>query len=330
MIYQEFCKEFKERVLKNKTWGIKEAGYRFYPNGLMAQGDPKLLEFIRNTNAKYHGIESDILCGDYVVLRVDMGCDEIAESRYAMRDLYERYQSCGWQEIFNILDGHFATVKKFRRDVFSAPFESYEAAKERLMIRPINYTDNKFLLKNHIYKLYGDIALVVYLVFYDDERGLGGTKLPKQLLTKWNKSCEEVYWTGFENTVKKALPRVYENPCADYENPNIGDFMSEDSRIKSLNTFLAPMVTTTKKMNGAIAMFYPGVKEKLAELIGGSFYAVFTSIHEARIHRVDSMPLENVLHTLQEINEQFPKEELLSRRVFLYDKDKKTFEMIKE
>lgn len=327
MTYQEFCNEFKQGVLENKRWGITEENYRFYPDGLTADGDAILLEFIRNTNAKYHRIESDVLKGDYAVLCVTVCDDQIMDCRYAMHDLYKKYEECGWDKIWEILEEHLALLLQFKESPAAKFEEPYEKAKYNLMIRPINYTDNKYLLKEHIYKVCGDIALVVYMKFYDDERGLGGAKLPKTQLVTWNKGWEEVFDQAFANTIATAPPRAYQTPWLDINDPEKGEFMSEDSKVNSLNTLFAPLVTTTKKINGAIAMFYPGVKERLAELIGGSFYVAFTSIHEARIHLVGSMPPRDILRSLKDVNKKFPREEVLSRKVFLYDAQKKTFEV---
>ena len=54
--------------------------------------------------------------------------------------------------------------------------------------------------------------------------------------------------------------------------------MALNSDIKSLSAHAVPTITTTSQMNGAIAMFYPGVKERLAELFGGDYYVAFTSV----------------------------------------------------
>lgn len=44
------------------------------------------------------------------------------------------------------------------------------------------------------------------------------------------------------------------------------------------------LVTTTGRVNGAVAFFYPGVKDILAEKMGGDYYVAFPSVHEAIIH----------------------------------------------
>ena len=53
MKYEEFCKEFKEGVLTNKRWNIKEKHYKFYPKGF-ASDDEQENRWVRITNEKYY------------------------------------------------------------------------------------------------------------------------------------------------------------------------------------------------------------------------------------------------------------------------------------
>ena len=78
----------------------------------------------------------------------------------------------------------------------------------------------------------------------------------------------------------------------------------------------------------AVAMFYPGVKERIAELYGDSYYVVFTSIHEARTHCRGAFSPRHMLRSLKETNQAFPTEEMLSEKVFYYDRDKRSFEAL--
>ena len=98
---------------------------------------------------------------------------------------------------------------------------------------------------------------------------------------------------------------------------------------EKMNSLYVPTVTTTKQQNGAIAMFYPGVQEKIAHVCGGSYYVVFTSIHDARIHVKGAMSARQILQSLKDVNKKFNKpEEILSRKVFYYDSEKKELEML--
>lgn len=329
MTYQEFCNEFKQAVLQNEEWNISEENYRVYPDGFTANGDDKNLEFIRNANARYHAMESDVLKGDFAVLSVEVSEDQIVDCRYAMKDLFEVWKISGWSRIWAILDEHIKLLKRFENKNIMPAIESYEEAKERLIIRPINYAANKYQLKEQVYKVYGDIALVLYVLLYDDENGFGTSKIDKKQLEKWDKEWNEVFDEALANTNTKMLPRLYVDPWNDLKDPDKkGKFMSKEGDVKKIGSMQIPLVTTDRRTNGAIAMFYPGVKERIAELFDGSYYVVFTSIHEARIHRVGSISPRRILALLKDINNTFPKEEILSKKVFLYDAGEKTFEAL--
>lgn len=77
-------------------------------------------------------------------------------------------------------------------------------------------------------------------------------------------------------------------------------------------------LTTTRTMNGAVALFYPGVQERLAQLMGGDYHVGFTSIHEAILHPVNRQSPENMRDSIHDINEVFPRDEMLSNEVFRY------------
>lgn len=47
---------------------------------------------------------------------------------------------------------------------------------------------------------------------------------------------------------------------------------------------LGNCLSTTIRTNGAVAIFLPGVAERIGQLMGCGFYMVFTSIHEVMIH----------------------------------------------
>ena len=100
---------------------------------------------------------------------------------------------------------------------------------------------------------------------------------------------------------------------------SLGAFMALDGKIKKLFPRQVPAITATKKINGAIAMFYPGVMDKITELFDSSYYIAFTGISDVKILSISP---RNVLSSLKSMNKAFSAE-LLSRKVFYYDKDTK-------
>ena len=161
------------------------------------------------------------------------------------------------------------------------------------------------------------------------EQGLGTSKVNKGIFEKWNKTIDEVWEAALTNTYVLAPPRMYMSPfdriAPAYEK---GAFMALGSKMKSFGKTSVPSVTTIKQVNGAIAMFYPGVKEKIASMAGGSYYVAFTSIHEAEIHCANTIPPRSILRNLKSVDKAFGPEETLSKKVYFYDAEKGTFDVM--
>ena len=104
--------------------------------------------------------------------------------------------------------------------------------------------------------------------------------------------------------------------------------MSENSGIQMLSPERAPLLTTTRKLNGAIAMFYPGVKERLARLSGGSYYVAFTSVNEACIHPAGTILPIRILRSLKHLNRTCGEAERLSQKVFFYNAENGSFKTV--
>nr|WP_296959174.1 DUF5688 family protein [uncultured Mediterraneibacter sp.] len=205
----------------------------------------------------------------------------------------------------------------------------YEVIKECLILRPL-YLEHVVSQGNQfVYQKEGDIALVLYVTLLDDSTGLASMKITKGIFECWQRSKEEVMQEALSNMFRNNVPRILRR-VEDCLNPAyLGEaFMSAEQEMKFLERNSVPVVTTTKKLNGAMAMFYPGVREKLAELFGDSYYVVFTSIHEARLHCKGTVPVERMRWSLKEVNRTFPEDEKLTEKIYFYDKDRNRFEEV--
>lgn len=329
MNYKEFCTEFQRKIVEEEKWNIKKENVTFYENGYTS-ADKEELELIRNTNLKYHQRESDILIGDYVVVELEERENVKSICRFFMEYFYQEYEYEGWERVWKMVADNIKLSTYPNVDGVLAHIAEYEVIKDKLMIRPINYTDNRYELKNCIYKQYGDIALVLYIVLYDNKKiGLGTTKVHKSAFERWGKELDEVWETALGNTIETAPPRMYltitECMNPPYERGAFMTFQKENFKIKEMQI---PIITTTRQMNGAIAMFYPGVKEKLAELMDANYYVAFTSVHDVKIHCEGAISPKHILNSVKSVNQAFPKEDILSRKVFFYDRKKGTLEML--
>lgn len=322
MTYEEFRSEILRKLEEKKN----DLGYeqvKYYPDGFTSE-DPGELSTIRNTNVKYHKMESDVLSGDFIILLVESQHHQVC--RFSVSDLYEEFTKGSWEAVWTIINSNLAGSRKYAKLGIMELMEEnkYEALREKLFIRPLNYNDHRYELKENVSRRIGDMALVLYVLANDERNGerhdVMSMKMPRLMMEKWGLPEEEVWDNALNNTYMMAPPRLYLNMMDTYNPPyHKGAFMALNSDIKSLSAHAVPTITTTSQMNGAIAMFYPGVKERLAELFGGDYYVAFTSVHDVRLHKKGSMSPRQILNSIKHVNKTFDPSEILSRKVYLYD-----------
>lgn len=200
MEYLTFVEELKKHILKNEKWNISEENYKFYPDGYNAESDIEK-EFIRNTNVKYNRVESDTLIGDFINLTVTLEGRTDTYCRFSAKELYNEYQEYGWERVDFIISENIKLASFYSPDEIMKNITDYEFIRNRLIVRPINFTDNKYELKDCVYKKIGDIALVLYVLLYDDEKmGLGTVKAQKAFIDKWEKDYGEIWEDALRNT----------------------------------------------------------------------------------------------------------------------------------
>lgn len=331
MTSETFVKTLLEQLPKRKEWGIEAENIRLYEDGFTsADGNKEDLDFIRSTNIRYHKVESDTLIGSFLVITKKSSNKDISSiCRFEIAYLFREFEQSGWDAVWNIIDQNIKQCDFVDQSGILSSLNNYDAAKEHLIIRPINFNDHRFELKNCIYRREGDIALVLYAVIHDDGKNLQSAKIPQNTFQEWNQDQDAVWEAALLNTYVLAPPRIYLTPMECIKPAYTqGAFMALGSPVKKILPQQVPTVTTTRQTNGAIALFYPGVKEKISEMAGGSFYAAFTSIHDVRIHPEGTVPPRRILQSLKSVNSSFSPDEILSRKVFFYDAEKKTFSTI--
>ncbi len=207
-------------------------------------------------------------------------------------------------------------------------FGDREAMREHLILRPLNYDDNERALENGVYRRIGDIALVLYLSLGSNE-GNGGNivsaMVPREIVQRWGAEEAEILEEALANTMRLQPPVFCRLIGGSHVQVRRVRFMEEDANL-DFNAALSPILTTVQEINGAIAAFYPGVLERLREMVGGDFYLVFTSIHDVHIHPVGGWAKVSSMRTsLADTNREMNRrEEILTRQVYRYDGESKT------
>lgn len=205
----------------------------------------------------------------------------------------------------------------------------YDTAKGRLFVRLLNYDRNADVLKNVVHKTLGDIALTVCAIL-DDREDLISTKILKSMVERWKKTETDIFNEALENTYRATPPRIYKWEGILCDESYAGESFMNDDICDLDKSFSGNILSTTRKTNGAVAVFLPGVAEKIAELLDSDFYMVFTSIHEVMIHStrsgVDPKDLKLILRdTLREVT---PSSDYLTEKIYKYNRGTHKFECV--
>lgn len=207
----------------------------------------------------------------------------------------------------------------------------YDTAKSRLFVRLINYDRNADILRDVVHKTLGDIVFTVYAIVDENEFGIVSTKVLKSMVKKWDKNEDDIFNEAIKNTYYLTPPRIYKWEGVLCDESYAGESFMNDEDICDLDkSFNGNILSTTRKTNGAVAVFLPGVAEKIAELLDSDFYMVFTSIHEVMIHSVksgvDPKDLKLVLRdTLREVT---PSSDYLTEKIYKYNRRTHKFECV--
>lgn len=294
MLYEDFRGTITQVLIAEKKLNIRDENIVVHYKGEVADDERGRL-WIKDVNQKYYQKESDTLLGDFLVIELEHLGETSMVIRYDLQSLYGAYCSSGWDAVFENVEDKLNMCKSGQEKI--KHIANYEKMCDWLVVRPVNYVERKSALQKAIYKRVGDMALVIYILLYADQNNYNTCLCQKEIVENWDVSEEELWEVAMRNTMMDALPRIYYR-SDDTVNPPYtkGAFMAagteEDFRIGKDDN---PMVTTVRGINGAIAMFYPGVQEELAELTGGDYYVAFSSVDGAMIHSVDGIQPRDLL-----------------------------------
>lgn len=221
----------------------------------------------------------------------------------------------------------------------------FEAVREDIFIRAVNYERNKEVLTicPHVRKM--DLALTFRVRFYQGSDGLSSLLVDYRLMRQWGISEEFLYEDAMKNTTAKFPPviesseDIYTGLMLDMaarqaqkagQSKEAARLMREDMkkslRVVDRRSKERPLyvITNHLHLNGATAAFYPGVLKSFSESLcrgGMDFYLLPCSIHEMMIVPYESNPqtAEAYKRIVAAGNQEVVRpEEVLSDNVYRY------------
>lgn len=294
--------------------GILETGVQYE--------DQTALRVIRAVNLADQGRDEKVLKEDILYAVWDRGGYD-SMIYWPVRELYDYYQKEGWQ---GVLPELITAICQEKAEGLPQENDSWLKHRSGLILRPVSSILKREEMTGAVYWLKGDIALMLYYLVYDDRENMMSLKMGRELTEKWGKKDDVLLTGALLNSFARMPPRLFQGQdCLDYYDEEYGVFMPGEEGIPLKTDFreriqgiIGYRLTTTKRVNGAIAVFYPGVKERLAELFGGDYYVGFTSVHEAVIHPVLYKKLSDMKAAIHHNNALLNPADVLSNQVFRY------------
>lgn len=326
---KKFAEELKVRIAKfNEVRCPEDVILHFLGEEPETKTDE---DFIRNTNIKYFGVDTAAsLLGNFAEVRTEASNSKMNFIRFNLDAMFDTYSTKGWMPVMAEVRENLKYSKSIEASASEVidQLPDYNAIKSKLIIRPLNFDNAKNDLTGFVFKVSGDIALVLYAVVLDDEENgaLNTVKIPLEIANSWDIDIDTAFIAAMVNTMQFAPARIYTNILKiDETEDSESDLMNPKYTMKHLGEHAIPLVTTTRKTNGAISLFYPGVKEKIAEMFDDSFYVAFTSIHEAMIHKNGSIDASSIKRHVMATNRTFGPQDTLSNEVYYFNKETKEF-----
>lgn len=319
MTYEEFIEYLKKKA--NEDLGYDSDMIEFYPEGYTS-ADPKMLEWIKDSNQRYVGKESDVLLTDFLVLKekADKANADITNIQLiAVKQIYE-------ETIHGKEETALERIKIVKKQLENGNIDlsaihdrvsnKYEKIRGSLILRPLNYNKYEKELTDCVYRKVGDVALVLYQLLGDSEHILTSSKISMSELKRWGMQdkSEEALQSALENTSKLFPACVFDKRVQKKVGLLTGDFSRNDITILGHQI----LMTTFRTTNGAMSLFYPGVVEKLMTVMGGAFTAVFMNINDVMIFDYDAPIAHEYAKTAADSS---PLGEMLSDKCYLCDEN---------
>ena len=162
----------------------------------------------------------------------------------------------------------------------------YSRTKENLFIRVCDAGRNGELLKNIPHTRIDDLAVTYHILRSIDAGGMSSMTVTSQMMADLGITKEQLHQDAMENSTR-LFPPMIENigimmRLIDMKTAGLGE---EDINVlrKTMDQEMQiPMlvVTNREQINGASALFYPGILDQVAEMMGEGYFILPSSVHE--------------------------------------------------
>lgn len=215
-------------------------------------------------------------------------------------------------------------VKRYGLYTEEGTLQTYEKVKNNMVVRLHNLIRDRELLESDVYRICGDIAITVYWRA-DSENTLYCMRIPERMLKSWRKSKENVIQDALYNTLRVSPPKRYDQIDWLLGRTYVEDIV-ETAEWK--NGLFGNCISTEEVTFGAVAIFLPGVAQKIADIYQGDFYFAFLLQHGVMVHDVRKTDPDMIWNSIAHLASD-RKDDFVSCHVFRYFQKTEKIEVIR-
>jgi len=251
-----------------------------------------------------------------------------AAPTFYMDDMFERYSQ---GEDLGSLMAELASQYSFTKDMPKPPEVdlSWDSVKDKLTVRLLEKKRNREFLATMPHVSVGHGLAVIADINMGDGGGEWRIAVNNNVLESLGIDKEQLFADAMANA------KTYEP--ATLVDMSSALFAPERVNLLDRNEPLAPeevggmyVLTNASGSLGAAALFYPDVKEKAAELIGGDYYILPSSVHEViLVPDTPGIEAKDLCEMVKQANRTVVDEkDILSDNVYHYSKDDRRLDKV--
>lgn len=297
--------EAPDMTLESFMTEFKESFMRQYPE--LSEKYAYKEEMVTKSGKKLHG---------FILKRNDARVAPV----FYYEDFFEMYKNGtpmdeSQRKVFEFLTGH-----AMPGDDVGKMLSCWDKVREKLVVKLLNYENNKEFLERTPHRLFGDMALICQVFISGDGFGCGTVTVDEELISYWDVSQDEVFKAALENMMSYHVKFVdlFKETSTDKE-------AFADAPRMYLSLFDAPI-------HGAATMLRTDELWTFAREKSCDLFVVPVSIHEALLMEfredLDSEFLGDMLRSINQDHAE--KADILSNDVFLLRRENHSLINVKD
>lgn len=177
-------------------------------------------------------------------------------------------------------------------------FVEFDTVRDQICFKLINAESNRSLLSEIPHRLFLDLAVVYYVLHFQNKGGIATTAVNDRLMEMWGTDEAMLYECAKVNTPKLMKGCIF--PMTDIFLEDLGSLFDMGENVDDASscymnisdTEAMHIATNAVQLNGADIVLYDGVLKAFAEKVGGDFYILPSSVHECLFYPVSRIKMD--------------------------------------